>query len=89
MNVVILRYFNSQLFDFYYTAHAEQTGWTPTEIKELTPGPMGPPAMGPPIGMTPPLGPPHSLPPSHVMGTPPFAPPFRSHLPPHAHERER
>ncbi|OWR43112.1 pre-mRNA 3'-end-processing factor FIP1 isoform X2 [Danaus plexippus] len=31
-------------------AHPEQTGWAPSDIKELTPGPMGPPM---PLGMPP------------------------------------
>ncbi|KAM3960145.1 uncharacterized protein ACR2FA_005774 [Aphomia sociella] len=68
--------------------HPDQGGWAPTEIKELTPGPMGPPAMGPPMGMTPPLGAPHLPPSPHMMGAPPFAPPYR-HMPPHPHERDR
>ncbi|CAH2099586.1 unnamed protein product [Euphydryas editha] len=90
-------YFSAPPPDHYYPPHApyeepwahpDQSGWAPTEIKELTPGPMGPPAMGPPMGMTPPLVPPHNMPPSHVLGAP-FAPQYRSHLPPHMHERDR
>ncbi|GBP66841.1 Pre-mRNA 3'-end-processing factor FIP1 [Eumeta japonica] len=59
-------------------------GWVPTEIKELTPGPMGPPPLGPPVGMGAPLAPPHSpYAPAHSP-----APPYR-HPPPHERERER
>ncbi|CAG5036367.1 unnamed protein product [Parnassius apollo] len=59
--------------------HPEAGGWAPSEIKELTPGPL---AMGPP---PPNLAPPHA--------PAPFPPPYRTH--PHAHphphpyERER
>lgn len=48
---------------------------------------MGPPAMGPPLGMAPPPGVGHLSAP-HMMPTPPYASPYR-HLPPHMHERER
>ncbi|KAI8430211.1 hypothetical protein MSG28_000559 [Choristoneura fumiferana] len=69
--------------------HPEQSGWAPSDIKELTPGPMGPPNMGPPPGM----GPPSHMSPGapHLMPAPPFAAPYRPHPPhpPHPLERAR
>ena len=70
-----------------FAGHPEASGWAPSEIKELTPGPMGPP-VGPPMGMGQPLGPPHIAPP-HMMSAPPYVSPYRPHPPPHMHERDR
>ncbi|XP_075981552.1 factor interacting with poly(A) polymerase 1 [Anticarsia gemmatalis] len=67
--------------------HPEPNNWAPSEIKELTPGPMGPPSLGPPL-LGAPLAPPHLAPP-HLLTAPPFAPPYRPHPPHHLHERER
>ncbi|KAJ0181369.1 hypothetical protein K1T71_003454 [Dendrolimus kikuchii] len=70
--------------------HPEQSGWAPSEIKELTPGPMGPPPMVPPMGPAGmPVGaPPPLMPPAHMMTAPPFTSPYRPH-PVHIHERDR
>ncbi|CAK1548659.1 unnamed protein product [Leptosia nina] len=84
--------------DHYFPQHSnyqepvwgapEQTGWAPSEIKELTPGPMPPPSMGPPLGVAPPSVPPHMTAPPHSIGAP--YSPYRPHPPPmHVHERER
>lgn len=68
--------------------HTEQSGWTPTEIKELTPGPMGPPAMVPPVNMPQPALPTHVSGP-HMMPGAPYGSPYRPHHPHHERDRDR
>ncbi|XP_077294877.1 factor interacting with poly(A) polymerase 1 [Arctopsyche grandis] len=69
-----------------------KTGWAPSDIKELTPGIMGP--MGPPPlmgmpGMGPGMGPPPGMPPHpQIIGVPPTGPP-PSYAPSHMHMHHR
>lgn len=75
-------------YHFIIVGHPEQGGWAPSEIKELTPGPMGPPNLGPAM-MGQVLGPPHMGAPPHMLAAPPYVPPYRQHPPPHMHDRDR
>lgn len=70
-----------------------KSGWAPSDIKELTPGilgPMGPPPlMGMPPGMGPGMGPPPGMPPHpQIIGVPPTGPP-PSYPPSHMHMHHR